>query len=60
MTTYNCKFQIYRRNNLFTRKECENCEPDAVNNPKCPKYEPVAVNDLGRRLNVISELEEKV
>ena len=44
MTQYNCKFQLYRDRNLYARRECEGCSPDAVNNPNCPNYEPVNLN----------------
>jgi hypothetical protein len=64
MTQYNCKFQIYRRNGLFARKECDGCEPDAINNKFCPKYEPVALKDIGtlekRTFQAVRILEEEV
>jgi hypothetical protein len=41
---------------------CEGCEPDAINNPKCPQYSPVAIKDFevlqGRFVQAVSKLEE--
>lgn len=46
MEIYNCRFQIYRKTGLFARKSCEGCSYDAINNPKCPSYSPIAVKDF--------------
>ena len=61
MTTYTCKYHIYRTTGLFARKSCDGCTPDIINNPHCPNYAPVELKymeKLGRVFTAVSKLEE--
>jgi hypothetical protein len=58
MVQYNCKKQIYAQNGY--QNGCGHCIADAVNNPKCPDYEPISLSDFARVGRVIKTLEKEI
>ena len=55
---YNCKFQIKRENT--PRRECLECMADCLNNPLCPDYKSIRLEDFyGIHEFLVKEKEEK-